>query len=264
MAEKTSTSNNKPKWGMVMDTRRCIGCHACHVACKAENKVPQGVFRTHVKYYEKGEYPKPKRFFLNAICMHCEDPPCVPVCPVNATFKREDGIVLVNYEKCIGCGYCVNACPFDARYITPTHVGDIRSGKADKCTFCAHRLDVGVEPACVSTCVGGTRIFGDFNDPDSKVSKLKKAALDGKLNGATHYGEKILEKGLSVFYIFPEEAKNYHVPDVRWPRSERTLLNSVKPAGVAAAGVTAAIIASSAVAGAFDKDPAKEEKNVSR
>lgn len=253
-------SKKKPNWGMIMDTRRCIGCHACHVACKAENKVPQGVFRTHVKFYEAGEYPKVKRFFLNAICMQCEDPPCVPVCPVEATFKREDGIVLVDYEKCIGCGYCVNACPYDARYITPTQVGDIRAGKADKCTFCAHRVAAGLDPACVNTCVGGTRIFGDFNDPGSEVSKLKKAALDGKLKGTTNYGEKPLG-GTLVFYIFPEDAKNYHVPDLRWPANERAWLKSVKPAGAVVVGIGAGIIAASAVAGAFDEDPVKEEKH---
>lgn len=256
MAE--SSISSEPRWGMIMDTRRCIGCHACHVACKSENKVPQGVFRTHVKYYEAGKYPKVKRFFLNAICMHCEDPPCVPVCPTKATFKREDGIVLVDYDKCIGCGYCVNSCPYDARYITPTQVGDKRAGKADKCTFCAHRIAAGLDPACVNTCVGGTRIFGDLNDPESRVSKLKKAVLEGKIKGVSNYGEKPLG-GLQVFYIFPEEAKQYHVPDLRWPKKEKTWINDVKPAGTIAAGVAAGLIAASAISGAFDKDPVKEK-----
>lgn len=154
------------KWGMVIDTRRCIGCHGCHVACKAENEVPLGVFRNHVRYYEKGEYPRTRRHFLPVLCNHCENPPCVRVCPTGASHKREDGIVLVDYDICIGCKTCMGACPYGARFIHP------ETKVADKCTFCVHRVDSGITPACTQTCIGKTRVFGDLNDPDSEVSKL--------------------------------------------------------------------------------------------
>jgi hypothetical protein len=111
----------------------------------------------------------------------------------------------------------------------------------------------------VNTCVGGTRLFGDLNDPNSRVSKLKNAVLEGKIKGVTHYGEKPLG-GTQVFYIFPEEADRYHVPDLKWPKNERVWKNSAKPAGTIAAGVAAGLIAASAVAGAFDKDPVKSKR----
>lgn len=160
-------TENKKRYAMVMDLRRCIGCHACHVACKAENEVPLGVFRTHVRYYERGEYPDTKRYFLPNLCNHCKNPPCVKVCPTGASWKREeDGIVLVDYDKCIGCKYCMAACPYGIRFINP------ETNVADKCTFCVHRVDAGIVPSCVNSCVGGTRIFGDMNDPNSEVAKL--------------------------------------------------------------------------------------------
>lgn len=265
LTKKTGTAA-KHKWAMVIDTRRCIGCQACAVACKMENQVPAGVFRTHVKYLETGKYPDVKRHFLNAICMHCEKPACVAVCPVDATFKRDDGPVLVDYEKCIGCGYCVNACPYDARYITPTDVGDVRAGKVDKCTFCAHRLDVGLAPACVQTCVGHARIFGDLNDPTSEVSRLKKAALAGlTLSTDATYGTKeILDKGLSVFYILPEPVKDYRLPDpLKFPGAIPIWQDGVKPVGVVAGAVAVGIIAAGFVSSELDKGdegPTKEDK----
>lgn len=171
-------------WVMVIDLRKCIGCQACVVACKSENNVPVGVFRTWVQVLETGEFahdpegdgtvlheggsyePNVRRFSLPRLCNHCDDPPCVEVCPVKATFKRADGIVLIDYTKCIGCGYCINACPYDARFFNPVQQ------TADKCTFCAHRLDRGLLPACVTSCVARARVFGDLNDPDSEVAQL--------------------------------------------------------------------------------------------
>ncbi len=157
----------KVQYGMVIDVRRCIGCHACTVACKSEFDVPLGENRAWVEYVEKGEYPNVGRSFLPRLCNHCSEPPCVSVCPTNATYKREqDGIVVVDPGLCIGCKYCIQACPYDARFLNPV------TRVADKCDFCTHRVSKGLAPACVNTCVGGARIFGDLGDPDSNVSKL--------------------------------------------------------------------------------------------
>ncbi|PTW62075.1 tetrathionate reductase subunit B [Breoghania corrubedonensis] len=157
-----------PHHGMVVDLRKCIGCQACTVACIMENDVPEGAFRTHVSVYEiVREGKDPAMAMLPRLCNHCDEPACVPVCPVGATFKQEGtGEVLVDASRCVGCGYCVQACPYDARFINE------ETQVADKCTFCFHRTSAGLLPACVETCVGGARNFGDLNDPDSVVSKL--------------------------------------------------------------------------------------------
>jgi tetrathionate reductase subunit B len=160
-----------PHWSMLVDTRRCIACQACTMACAMENASPEGQFRTVVATYAvTGHDGKTGLSVLPRLCNHCDEPPCIPVCPVGATFKREDGIVLVDGDRCVGCAYCVQACPYDARFINHD------TGKADKCTFCSHRLEAGLLPACVETCVGGARIFGDTNDPHSDISQRLKAA----------------------------------------------------------------------------------------
>jgi len=162
-----NTRSRKKQYGMVIDVRRCIGCHACTVACKSEFDLALGVNRCWVEYVEKGEYPNVGRSFLPRLCNHCSEPSCVYVCPTNATYKRkQDGVVVVDQGLCIGCKYCIQACPYGARYQDPI------MGWIDKCDFCVHRVAQGYEPSCVSTCVGGARIFGDLGDPDSEVSKL--------------------------------------------------------------------------------------------
>lgn len=164
-----------PHWSMLVDTRRCIACQACTMACAMENASPEGQFRTVVATYAVTDRDgKTGLSVLPRLCNHCDQPPCIPVCPVGATFKREDGIVLVDGDRCVGCAYCVQACPYDARFINHD------TGKADKCTFCSHRLEAGLLPACVETCVGGARIFGDTHDPQSEISQRLKAA-DGKV-----------------------------------------------------------------------------------
>lgn len=158
------------RWAMVVDVRKCVGCQACTVACIMENDVPENSFRTIVSTYEVTEQGKAGSYMLPRLCNHCEDPPCIPVCPTGATFQRTDGIVVVDNTVCVGCAYCVQACPYDARFINHN------SQTADKCTFCVHRVDAGLLPACVETCVGGARVFGDLKDPASAVSRLVREA----------------------------------------------------------------------------------------
>lgn len=158
-----------PRWGMVVDLARCIGCQACTVSCIMENAVPADSVRTIVNTYEVTKDGVTGMAMLPRLCNHCADAPCIPVCPVGATFQRQDGIVVVDADRCVGCAYCVQACPYDARFINH------ETQTADKCTFCAHRVDAGLLPACVESCVGGARIFGDLNDPESTVRRRLNA-----------------------------------------------------------------------------------------
>jgi tetrathionate reductase subunit B len=157
------------RYGMVIDLRKCIGCHSCATACRDEYSVPAGYWRSWVKVIEKGV--PPKRYFLPRLCNHCDDAPCVAACPPGASFRRADGVILIDYDKCIGCRYCMAACPYDARFINP-----IRK-TAEKCTFCIHRVDKGIPPACVEICPVNARIFGDIEDPNSELSKLIATGL---------------------------------------------------------------------------------------
>jgi molybdopterin-containing oxidoreductase family iron-sulfur binding subunit len=197
------------RWVMVIDLRKCVGCHACTIACVAENKLPPGVVYRPVLEEEIGTYPNVTRRFIPRPCMQCDNPPCVPVCPVNATYRDENGVVVVDYDQCIGCRYCITACPYGARtfdfgetYLggTPEAEGlilgrttaddyeraaayeygvahpreDEKSpvGNVRKCHFCLHRLAEGMLPACTTTCIGRATFFGDANDPESLVSEL--------------------------------------------------------------------------------------------
>lgn len=198
------------RWVMVIDLRKCVGCHSCTVACIAENKLPPGVVYRPVIEEEIGEYPNVARRFIPRPCMQCDNPPCVPVCPVDATYTNEEGIVVMNYERCIGCRYCLTACPYSARtsdfgftytqgdvngdgFILGSDIADNyeraanfeygrqypreegRSspiGNARKCHFCQHRFLNGQLPACVTTCIGRATLFGDANDPESLVASL--------------------------------------------------------------------------------------------
>ena len=144
----------------------CIGCHACTVACKSEFEVPIGVNRTHVKYIEKGEFPKSTREFSVHRCNHCADAPCVEICPTTALYTRADGIVDFDNDRCIGCKSCMQACPYDALYIDP------ETNTAAKCNYCAHRVDGGYEPACVVVCPVEAIVSGDLDDTNSKIAQL--------------------------------------------------------------------------------------------
>jgi len=153
-------------FGFIIDNRSCIGCHACSTACKAENEVPLGVYRTWVKYTETGAWPDPQRHFQVTRCNHCANPPCTRICPTSAMYQRDDGIVEFDKSACIGCKACLQACPYDAIYIDP------ESGTAAKCHFCSHRTDRGLEPACVVVCPTHAIISGDMDDPDSEISQM--------------------------------------------------------------------------------------------
>ena len=158
-----------PRYAMAIDLSLCVGCAACAVACKMENEVPPGVFNLWIREREVGEYPNLVVEFRPEQCLHCENAPCVPVCPTGASYQTKDGLVLVDPKKCIACGACIAACPYDARYLHP-------AGYVSKCTFCAHRLEKGKVPACVETCPTYCRTFGDLEDPESPVAKALKAA----------------------------------------------------------------------------------------
>lgn len=176
------------RYGMVIDLSRCIGCSSCTVACKAENRTPSGVSFIKVIINESGTYPNVKLTFLPVSCMHCKNAPCLSACPTGATYRRNDGVIALDTEKCLGCRACMQACPYQARsfvwgqsYYYDSQAGTpfeakakekYETGTTAKCTFCAHRLERGMKPACVKTCIAQARFFGDLDDPESEVAKL--------------------------------------------------------------------------------------------
>jgi tetrathionate reductase subunit B len=186
--EKETTAS---RFAMVIDLRRCVGCRGCTVACKSEYNDPLGHWRSCVQQKDKGKYPQTRRHFLPLLCNHCADPPCVKACPVDpikrthkgieyegkATYQRPDGAVLMDESICVGCGACIEECPYGARFFHPLRKAgaEPENDTVSKCTFCNHRVDQGVVPSCVNTCLAKARTFGDLNDPASEVSKLLKA-----------------------------------------------------------------------------------------
>jgi len=220
------------RWAMIADLNRCVGCQTCTSACKHTNATPPSVQWRKVLDVEAGEFPNVKRAFVPVGCMHCEDPPCMHVCPSTATRQRPDGIVTIDYDICIGCAYCAVACPYQARfkidkpltaYGTPemkheaAREDPARLGVAQKCTFCVDRIDFGLEngltpgldaeatPACVNSCIADALHFGDLDDPDSNVSRLLKENKNFRMHeelgtgpGFYYLWEKVDEKGQAV------------------------------------------------------------------
>ena len=206
------------KWAMVADLRRCVGCQTCTAACKHANATPPGVQWRRVLDMEVGEYPNVKRVFVPTGCMHCDDPPCMHVCPTTATKKRADGIVTIDYDLCIGCAYCAVACPYDARFKVDSpsfsygnpiesetqRFDEKRIGVSTKCTFCAERIDSGLAsglkpgvdpdatPACVNSCIAQALHFGDIEDPHSNVSQLLAENQQFRMNAELGTGPRLL------------------------------------------------------------------------
>ena len=163
--ERMQPPDDGKKYGWFIDTRRCFGCHACEVSCKAENDVPLGNFIRQTFYKDVGEYPKVARLFMPMSCQHCEDAPCIKACPCGALHKESGGTVAIDYNICCGHGTCVEVCPYGAIYMDPV------AKQAVKCHNCYHRVENDMEPACATTCPSEAIYFGDLNDSESKISK---------------------------------------------------------------------------------------------
>jgi Fe-S-cluster-containing dehydrogenase component/formate-dependent nitrite reductase membrane component NrfD len=189
-----------PNYGFVIDLRTCIGCHACTIACKSEHQIPVGTHRCWVKTVEKGSFPDTRRFFFPVLCNQCEEAPCIRICPTRALFKRRDGIVDLHGDSCIGCRACMQACPYDQLFIDPN------TRTAEKCNFCANRVENRLLPSCVSVCPTECRIFGDLDDPASRVSQIvqREACMVRKPEKGT--GPKVFYLGAEESVIRPEAA----------------------------------------------------------
>lgn len=191
---------SKPRYAMSMDTRRCVGCNACVLACKAENALPENGFRDWIVTQTQGKFPKLRQEIRSERCNHCDRPSCVSACPTGASHVNQGGTVLVTHRKCTGCKACIGACPYDARYIHP-------DGYADKCTFCLHRVRTERLPACVEICPTRALVFGDLSDPDSEVSRLVRSRRNKTLQP---------ESGLSpnVFFLLQEGVPNGTISEI--------------------------------------------------
>jgi Fe-S-cluster-containing dehydrogenase component/formate-dependent nitrite reductase membrane component NrfD len=204
------------KYGFILDQRKCIGCHACTVACKSENDVPVGVFRTWVKYVEQGEFPNTHRSFAVLRCNHCEDAPCIEICPTNSLFKRDNGIVDFDKDSCIGCKACMQGCPYDALHI------DDNFHTAAKCNFCAPRVEIGLQPACQIVCPTQAIVSGDLDNPESEISLLLQ-----EVPSTVRKPEKGTKP--QVFYLGADEAAlkpsiTRQAPSFLWAESQANQL----------------------------------------
>jgi Fe-S-cluster-containing dehydrogenase component/formate-dependent nitrite reductase membrane component NrfD len=190
-----------PRWAKVLDQTRCIGCHACSTACKAENGVPLGVNRTYVKAVEVGTFPTARRAFQVTRCNQCDDAPCTIACPTRAMYRRPDGIVDFDKSICIGCKACIAACPYDAIFINP------EDHSAEKCNLCSHRIDAGLEPACVTVCPTGAIVVGDLDDPTSLVARLVQREVVAVRRPEKETHPKVFYKGAHQATLDPLAAR---------------------------------------------------------
>lgn len=260
------------RYGMVLDVDHCIGCYACVVACKATYGTRPGVDYNAIDRVEWGSYPDAHQKFKQTMCMHCEDAPCVEVCPVGATFTSEEGVVVMDYDTCIGCGACVTACPYDQRHLVQddvTHYEDAvlpfereaaeRMNIVEKCTFCYGRVEAGEQPSCTVHCPGQCRIFGDLNDPESEINQYIKD------RNAIHVD------GTSIYYVVPEGMNRSELPPdlvrtaVAAPVEETPEPEPEPEEGGGAGGAVAAgLVGAAAIAGGYaykkNKDKQKGEK----
>jgi Fe-S-cluster-containing dehydrogenase component len=262
------------RYGFAIDQRTCIGCHACTVACKTEHEIPVGQFRTWVKYVDSGTFPDNTRDFGVMRCNHCTDAPCVKICPTHALFTRKDGIVDFDGDSCIGCKSCLQACPYDALYI------DANTHTAAKCNFCAHRVDEGLEPACVVVCPTHSIWVGDLEDEESGISQLlatnpakvrspeQKTGPNVFYIGATIPVLDPLEAPADSAYIFSQPDKQraavaQHLPPPAEPAV--TTLNTAHPRPwgwrvvtyLWTKGVAAGVLLVIALATLLDKEPGR-------
>jgi Fe-S-cluster-containing dehydrogenase component len=220
------------RYAMVTDLTKCVGYQACTAACNSEWDVPPGYARTRVlPTGAVGSFPNLRSAFYVAQCNHCDDPPCVKPCPSGATFQGADGIVKIDKDLCIGCGFCVQACPYEARYLNPA------TEKVDKCDFCAGRLERGLQPACVTTCTAHAKYFGDLEDPSSEVYQL----VYGK--GASRIESDEVKVGPNVYYLGskgePElVAQTFPPRQPRMPSAGQWWERALKPLALLMVGTT--------------------------
>ncbi len=172
------------KYAMLLDLSMCVGCEACTVACKLDDKTGASEHRGRVAEEEVGVFPDVKKMYVPLLCMQCESPECVDICPTGASYQGEDGIVRIDPSKCMGCKACMVACPYNARFLAP-------AGFVEKCDFCALRLSGGGLPLCAETCPYGARVFGDLEDPDSEVSRKLSESKVVVLKAGRGYGPKV-------------------------------------------------------------------------
>jgi Fe-S-cluster-containing dehydrogenase component/formate-dependent nitrite reductase membrane component NrfD len=220
--------NPDPQWIKVLDQRRCIGCHACTVACKSENEVPVDVTRTYVKQVETGRFPDTRRHFQITRCNQCSDPPCVHACPVTAMYQRGDGIVDFDKDICIGCKACIAACPYDAIFINP------EDNSAEKCNFCTHKLDKGLEPACVTVCPAEAILIGDLNDPTTKVAQLVGRESAQVRRPEKHTGPKLYYLGVDQATLDPLAAQTPEGGLFQWSEQKNDLAQGYVASGMPA------------------------------
>jgi Fe-S-cluster-containing dehydrogenase component/formate-dependent nitrite reductase membrane component NrfD len=223
-----------PAWGKVIDQTTCIGCHACTTACKSENDVPLSVTRTFVKNVDVGTFPQARRSFQVTRCNQCADAPCVAACPTAAMYVRDDGIVDFDKSLCIGCKACMAACPYDAIFINPD------DHSAEKCNFCAHRLDMGLEPACVVVCPTQSIMVGDLNDPDSEVARIVNREPVTVRRPEKNTRPKLFYRGATEFTLDPLAAARPPGDTYAWteqPKGDHIVQGPTAPQSSSAAAV---------------------------